>query len=120
MISTLSYCCLEIFWCSKLSDVSPMPLGENQLVSAVLALDSNGSPLLSNNTRLSTIMEKTFSHFSFTTSERELDYYHQKMNIRIAEQLKASDPRKLGNFKEAHEMLGINTKVLSRLTKSKF
>ena len=97
-----------------------MPLGENQLVSLVLALDSNGSPLLSNNTRLSSIMEKTFSHFSFTTSERELDYYHQKMNIRIAEQLKTSDPRKLGNFKETHEMLGTDTKVLSRLTKSRF
>ena len=29
-----------------------------------------------------------FAQFSFTTSETELDYYHQKVNVRIFEQLK--------------------------------
>ena len=44
----------------------------------------------------STIMEQTFVHilaqFLFTTSERELNYYYQKVNIwyesRVAKQLK--------------------------------
>ena len=41
--------------------------------------------------------------FVFTTSETELDYYHQKVNIpvasQVAEQLKTYDLRKLGSFK---------------------
>ena len=48
------------------------------------------------------------AQFLFTTSETKLDYYHQKVNVQVAyqvaEQLKAENPRKLGNF----EMLGFN------------
>ena len=58
------------------------------------------------------------AQFSFTTGERELDYYHQKVNIRVAprvaKRLKTQDLRTLGNFKEIPETLGIDRKVFSR------
>ena len=42
--------------------------------------------------------------FFFTTSETELDYYHQKVSVqvasRIGERIKTLDLRKLGNFKK--------------------
>ena len=45
-----------------------------------------------------------FAQFLFTTSETELGYYHQKVNVRVAsraaERLKTWDLRKLGNFKK--------------------
>ena len=50
----------------------------------------------------------------FTSSERELDYYHQNVNIRYSSQTAEllTDRRKLGNFKEIPEALGIDKKVL--------
>ena len=42
----------------------------------------------------------------------ELDYYHQKVNVRvasrIAERLKINDLRELGNFKKVPETLGFD------------
>ena len=42
----------------------------------------------------------------------ELDYHHQKVNVRVAsrvaERLKAHDLRKLENFKKIPEMLGFD------------
>ena len=49
------------------------------------------------------------AQFVFTTSEAELDYYKQTVNsgvaLRVAEQPKTWDLRKLGNFKKIPEML---------------
>ena len=61
-------------------------------------------------------MNKTFvdffsllAQFFFPTSETDLDYYHQNVNVRVAspaaEQLKTWDPRKLENYKKILEML---------------
>ena len=51
------------------------------------------------------------AQFVFTTSETELDYYQQKVNVRdasqVTEQLRL-DLRKLGNFKKIPEMLGFD------------
>ena len=38
----------------------------------------------------------------------EPDYYHQKVNVRVAERLKTEDRKKLGNFKKIPEMLGLD------------
>ena len=38
------------------------------------------------------------ARFLFTASETELDYYHQKVNVRVAERLSTWDLKKLGNF----------------------
>ena len=50
-----------------------------------------------------------FVQYLFIPSETELDYYHQKVNVRVTsrvhEQLKM-DLRKLGNFKRITGMLG--------------
>ena len=61
-----------------------------------------------------TILDKTFRDFSFltqflfTTSETELHYYHQKVNVRVAsrvfERLNTQDPRKWRNFKKISDM----------------
>ena len=63
-----------------------------------------------------------FSHiltqFLITTSEWELDYYHEKVNVKVASQVakprKTWDLRRLGNFKEISELLGIVGLVLSQ------
>ena len=62
------------------------------------------------------ILEKTFLEFSylaqvlFTTTETELDYYHQKVNVpvtsRVAKRLKTNDLIKLIDFKKVPKMLG--------------
>ena len=48
------------------------------------------------------------AQFLFTISETELEYYHQNMKVRVAsrvaERLKTSNLRKLGNFKKIAEM----------------
>ena len=44
------------------------------------------------------------AQFLCTTSETEVDYYHQKVNVRASERLK-KDLRKLGNFRKIREML---------------
>ena len=48
------------------------------------------------------------ARFLFFTSEIERDYYHQKVNVRVAKLLKTLDLRKLGNFKNIPEMLGVD------------
>ena len=65
----------------------------------------------------STILDKTFLNFSFhvlaqlffTTSETKLDYYHQKVNLRVAswvtERVKSKDLRKCINFNKIPGML---------------
>ena len=62
--------------------------------------------------------------FVFTTSEKELDYYHQKVNVRIAsgvaERLKTQDFRKLGNFKKITEMLGFDGQYTAVHPKANF
>ena len=62
------------------------------------------------------------AQFPFTTSKSELDYYHQKVNVRVglrvAEQRKTYDLKKQGYFKEIPEMLGIEGKVFSQSPKN--
>ena len=57
-------------------------------------------------------------------SETELDYYHQKGNVRVAsrvvERLKTKDLSKLGNFKEIPEMLGFDGEYPAVHLKAKF
>ena len=52
------------------------------------------------------------AQFVFITTETELHYYHQKVNVRVAswvaERLTTLDPRKLGSFKKIPEMFGFN------------
>ena len=55
--------------------------------------------------------------FLFTTSEAEQDYYHQKFNVRVAEQLKT---RILGNFKKIPAMLGFDSEYPLAHVKDKF
>ena len=66
-----------------------------------------------------TILDKIFkdffiflAQFVFTASELELNYYHQKVHVRVAsrvaERLKTRDLTKLGNFKKISEMLGFD------------
>ena len=67
-------------------------------------------------------------HFSaqlfLTTSETELDYYHQKVSVRVAsqvaERLKTEDLRKFGNFQKILEMLGFDGKYPAIQPKAKF
>ena len=60
----------------------------------------------------SRILDKILAQFVFTASETELDYYHQKKNIRVAsrvpERLKTYNLRKLGDLKRIPEMLGFD------------
>ena len=48
------------------------------------------------------------AQFLFTISETELNYYHQKVNVRVAKRLKTYNLRKLGNFKIIFKMLEFN------------
>ena len=63
------------------------------------------------------------AQFLFTTSETELDNYHQKLNVKFASRvvgrLKTEGLRKLGNFKKIPEMLGFDIEY-SASTKAKF
>ena len=60
----------------------------------------------------------------FTTSEADLDYYHQKVSVRVAspvaERLKTSDLRKLGTFKTIPEMLEFDGECPAVQPKAKF
>ena len=64
------------------------------------------------------------AQFLFTTSEMELNYYHQKVNVRVAprvaERLKTWNLRKLGNFKKIPEILGFDGKYPAVQPKAKF
>ena len=57
------------------------------------------------------LVQSNFSH-NFTLSEIEQDYYHQKVNVRVAsrvaERLKYQGLRKLGNFKKDPETVGFD------------
>ena len=54
------------------------------------------------------------AQFAFTTTETELEYYYQKVNVRVAvrvtERLKTWDLKKLWNLKKILEMLGFDSK----------
>ena len=54
----------------------------------------------------------------------ELDYYHQKVRVRVAsrvaKRLKTYDLKKLENFKKVFAMLGFDDEYLARNTKAKF
>ena len=60
----------------------------------------------------------------FTTSETELDYYHQKESVRVAsrvaEQLKTKDLRKLRILQKIPEMLGFDGEYPAVQPKAKF
>ena len=62
------------------------------------------------------------SQLVFITSETKLDYYHQKVNVRVAwrvaERLK--DLSQLGNFKKIPEMLGFDGEYPAAPQKAKF
>ena len=64
------------------------------------------------------------AQFVFTISKTELDYYHQRWNVRVAsqvvERLKTEDLRKLGNFKKIPEMLGFDGEYPATHPKGKF
>ena len=60
------------------------------------------------------------AQFVFTTSETELYYYHQKVNVGVAERLKTEDLRKLESFKKISEMLGFNDENPTVQPKTKF
>ena len=53
-----------------------------------------------------------FAQSVFTTSETKVDYYHQKVNVRVmsqvAERFKTQDLKKLVNFKKIPEILGFD------------
>ena len=61
--------------------------------------------------------------YLFTSSEKGLDHYHQKLNIRVAswvaERLKIYVFRKLGNFKGIPKMLEFDGNLLTRLPERK-
>ena len=63
------------------------------------------------------------TQFLFTTSETKLDYYHQKVSVRVtsrvAEGLKTQDLRKLGNFKKVLGMIGFGGECLAGRPKAK-
>ena len=64
------------------------------------------------------------ARFLFTTSDTELDYYHNKTSVRVAsrvpERLKPSDLRKFGNFKKIPEMLGFEGEYPGGYPKANF
>ena len=48
------------------------------------------------------------AQFPFTTSQPEVNYYHQNVNIRVAGRLKTEDLRKLENFKKLPKLIEID------------
>ena len=61
---------------------------------------------------------------SFDTSETELDYFHQKVSVRVpsrvVERLKTYDLRKLRNFQKIPEMLGFDGEYQAVQPRAKF
>ena len=59
----------------------------------------------------------------FTASETDVDYYHQKVNLRVAsrvvERLETQGLMKLVNFKRIPEMLGFDDKYIGLHPKAK-
>ena len=60
------------------------------------------------------------AQFLFITSETELDYYDQKVIVRVAERLKTKDLRKLKNFKKILGMLEFDGEYLAEHPKVNF
>ena len=64
------------------------------------------------------------AQFLFTTSETKLEYCQQKKNVRVvsqvAKQLNTYHIRKLGHFKEIHEVLGCDSPYPTDHPKTKF
>ena len=62
--------------------------------------------------------------FYFTTTERELDYFHQKLSVRVhsraTEGLTTQDLRKLRNFQKIPEMLGFDGEYQAVQPRAKF
>ena len=62
--------------------------------------------------------------FLFTIWETELDYYHQKVNVRVAsrvaKELKIYDLGRLGNLKKMPEILGFDSECPAGYPKAKF
>ena len=69
-------------------------------------------------------LRQFLAQFLFTKSETKLDYYHQKMKLRVvsqvAKQRKTQNHRKLGNFKKTSEMLGFDSEYPPGHPKTKF
>ena len=61
----------------------------------------------------------SLAQFVFTTSETEIDYYYQKVNVRVASRV-AERLKKLVNFKKILEMLGFDGEYQSVHPKAKF
>ena len=57
-----------------------------------------------------------FSQFWFTTSQMELDYYEQKVNIRVVTEV-SERLKKLRDFKEILELIGNNQLATQHLLK---
>ena len=65
------------------------------------------------------------TQFLFTASETELDYYHQKVNVRVASRVAEPpktyyDLRRLVNFKKIAEILGFDRVYTASHPKAKF
>ena len=65
-----------------------------------------------------------FVQFLLTTSDMELDFYHQKVDMRVASRvaqgLKTCDLRKLGHFKKIPEILRFDGEYPGGHPKEKF
>ena len=70
------------------------------------------------------ILDKTIVQFLFATSETQLNYCHQKVNVRVVsqvtERLQTQDLMKLENFKKISEILGCNNEYPPVHPKSTF
>ena len=64
------------------------------------------------------------AQFVLITSETELNYYHQKVNVRVAsrvvERIKTEGLGKLGNFKKIPEMHGFDGEYPAVYPEAKF
>ena len=60
------------------------------------------------------------AQFLFTISETEQNYYHQKVNVRVAKRLKTYNLRELGNFKIIFKILEFNGEYPPDHLKAKF
>ena len=69
-------------------------------------------------------LSRVLAHYLFTTSEMELDYYHQHVNVRVASQVtesrKTFEVKKLENFNKISEMLGFDGEYTTAHPQGKF
>ena len=118
--------CLTIYTKSIIQFSSRLTKASNWYFQDTIRSPSTGhaDKCLFGNTIMWTIFVDSFhilAQFPFTTSERGLDCYHQKVNIpvssRVTKRNNTEFLKKLGNFKKISAVLGITGKVLSRLPK---